>query len=211
MGDHHKMSAPDCSKRCPDPCRCASFDASITIRRRDTLKDERESLAWRDQIAWEDQMTFEPVRVLPRINHIVFAYEEAVERFGDDAQAFLRAKASNNHHDLSFQRVAADAPAPGRGAVGLYHFALEVESFDDLLAARERLVALNALTAEFDTGATLSIYGRDPDGHTFEVMWEVPREAWGEYETRAGAKPLDIQAAGEKWSKMISGRRWAAN
>jgi len=168
-------------------------------------------------------MTSDPVRVLPRINHIVlkvrdlnrsvafycavFAYEEAMERFGDDAQAFLRAKNSNNHHDLSFQRVAADAPAPQRGAVGLYHFALEVETFDDLLAARERLVALHALTAEFDTGATLSIYGRDPDGHTFEVMWEVPREAWGEYENRAGAMPLDFQAAGEKWSRVISGRQ----
>ena len=140
-------------------------------------------------------MTSNPVRVLPRINHIVlkvrdldrsidfycavFAYEESMERFDDNAQALLRARGSDNHHDLSFQRVAVDAPAPQRGAVGLYHFALEVEEFDDLLAAREKLIAMNALTAEFDTGATLSIYGRDPDGHTFEVMWELPREAWG--------------------------------
>jgi catechol-2,3-dioxygenase len=160
----------------------------------------------------------EPVKVLPRINHLVlkvrdldrsvafyctiFAYEEAMERFGDGVQAFLRAKGSDNHHDLSFQRVAADASSPGRGAVGLYHFALEVPTLEDLLAVRDRMIALNALTAEFDTGASLSVYGRDPDGHIFEVMWEIPRDAWGEYAIRAGALPVDFEAALKKWGRV---------
>jgi len=158
-----------------------------------------------------------PVRVLPKINHIVlrvrdldrsvafycaiFAYREAMERFGDGAQAFLRAEGSDNHHDLSFQRVAPDAPAPPRGAVGLYHFALEVETIEQLAAVRARLAECGALTAEFDTGATKSVYGRDPDGHTFEVMWETPREAWGEYESKAGAMPLDLAAALKQWGR----------
>jgi catechol-2,3-dioxygenase len=162
-------------------------------------------------------MAAQPVQVMPKINHLVlkvrdidrsvafycdiFAYEEAMERFGDGVQAFLRAKGSDNHHDLSFQRVTQDAPAPQRGAVGLYHFALEVPALEDLLAARERMNTLGALTAEFDTGATLSVYGRDPDGHTFEVMWEVPRDDWGEYESRAAALPVDFELALQKWGK----------
>jgi catechol-2,3-dioxygenase len=165
----------------------------------------------------EAKVSGEPVNVLPKINHLVlkvrdldrsvafyctiFAYEEAMERFGDGVQAFLRARGSDNHHDLSFQRVASDAPAPGRGAVGLYHFALEVPTLEDLLAVRERMLALNAFTAEFNTGASLSVYGRDPDGHTFEVMWEIPRAAWGEYTARAGALPVDFEAALQKWGR----------
>ena len=160
-------------------------------------------------------MSAEPVPVLGRINHIVlkvrdldrsvgfycaiFAYEECLERFGDGVQAFLRAKGSDNHHDLSFQRIAADAPPPGKGAVGLYHFALEVPKLEDLAAVRGRMAQMGALTAEFDTGSTLSVYGRDPDGHTFEVMWETPRDSWGEFETRAGARPLDLDAALRRW------------
>lgn len=160
-------------------------------------------------------MPGDPVPVRPRINHIVlrvrdldravafyralFAYEECMERFGNGSQAFLRAKGSDNHHDLSLLSVGADAPAPGKGAVGLYHFALEVPTIEDLAAIRARLAEMKALTAEFDTGATLSVYGRDPDGATFEVMWETPRDSWGEFETKGGARPLDLDAALAQW------------
>ncbi len=162
-------------------------------------------------------MNSAPTGVRPRINHIVlkvrdldrsvafycaiFAYEECMERFGGGVQAFLRAKGSDNHHDLSFQRIGAEAPAPGRGAVGLYHFALEVPTIEDLAEARSKMAEMGALTAEFDTGSSLSVYGRDPDGHTFEVMWETPRETWGEFETRAGARPLDLAAGLARWGK----------
>ena len=32
-----------------------------------------------------------------------------------------------------------------------------------------------------------------PDGNEFEVMWRVPREAWGEDEHRGAIRPLDIE------------------
>jgi catechol-2,3-dioxygenase len=156
-----------------------------------------------------------PVSVRPRINHIVlrvrdldravgfytdvFDYEECMERFGDGSQAFLRARGSDNHHDLGSRGAGPDAPRPAGGAVGLYHFALEVPTLQDLVAIRARLAELQALTAEFDTGATLSVYGRDPDGATFEVMWETPRDSWGEFAVKGGARPLDLDAALAKW------------
>jgi hypothetical protein len=34
---------------------------------------------------------------------------------------------------------------------------------------------------------------KDPDGIEFELMWRVPRESWGEYETKAVVMPLDLQ------------------
>jgi catechol-2,3-dioxygenase len=44
-----------------------------------------------------------------------------------------------------------------------------------------------------DHGATKSLYGKDPDGIEFEVMWLVPRDQWGEYDRAATTKPLDLQ------------------
>jgi catechol-2,3-dioxygenase len=39
-----------------------------------------------------------------------------------------------------------------------------------------------------------SLYGQDPDGNEFEIMWRVPREQWGDMEKEAGIAPLDLEA-----------------
>ena len=44
-----------------------------------------------------------------------------------------------------------------------------------------------------DHGATKSLYGKDPDGNEFEVMWLVPREQWGEHEHAAVIERLDLE------------------
>jgi catechol-2,3-dioxygenase len=108
--------------------------------------------------------------------------------------AFLRAAGSDNHHDLGLFAVGAGAPSPPAGAVGLYHLAWQVASIHDLAAGRSTLEALGALVGQSDHGATKSLYGRDPDGNEFEVMWMLPRAEWGEYEHSAPVAPLDIEA-----------------
>jgi catechol-2,3-dioxygenase len=107
---------------------------------------------------------------------------------------FLRGSASDNHHDLALFSVGADAPLPERGRVGLYHLAWEVPTIDDLVDVRAHLLELGALVGESDHGVSKSLYARDIDGIEFEVMWSVPREAWGEYETNAVSQPLDLDA-----------------
>ena len=107
--------------------------------------------------------------------------------------AFLRAAGSANHHDLALLAVGPDAPQPPRGSTGLYHLAWEVPRIEDLAAAAAVLAELGALSGMSDHGATKSLYGRDPDGIEFEVMWLVPRDQWGEYERRGVTMPLDLQ------------------
>jgi catechol-2,3-dioxygenase len=121
-----------------------------------------------------------------------FGFEEIARERG--MMAFLRAAGSDNHHDLALAAVGPGAPDPPPGAVGLYHLAWEVPRIEDLAAAMQTLTALNALTGMSDHGATKSLYGKDPDGIEFEVMWIVPRQLWGEHERRAVVRPLDIQA-----------------
>lgn len=120
-----------------------------------------------------------------------FGFEEIAREGGQ--MAFLRSAGGTNHHDLGLAQVGANAPRPPRGATGLYHLAWEVPSITDLAAAQATLANLGALTGMSDHGATKSLYGVDPDGNEFEVMWLVPREQWGEDESRAIIAPLNME------------------
>ena len=106
--------------------------------------------------------------------------------------AFLRAQGSTNHHDLGLFATPSRTRSP-LSAPGLYHLAWEVATIEDLAAARTTLSQLGALVGESDHGATKSLYGTDPDGNEFEVMWLVPRERWGEHEDSARTARLDLE------------------
>ena len=116
------------------------------------------------------------------------------------AAAFLKASDSVNHHDLGLFGLGPDAPHPPRGNTGLYHLAWQVDTIDQLASMRAALIESGHLTGESSHGATKSLYGVDPDGNEFEVMWMLPRPDWGEYETTAPIERLDLDAEIEKWS-----------
>lgn len=130
--------------------------------------------------------------------HRVFGFEE-LERPPGMRAAFMRAPAGDNHHDLGLFEVGVEATRPPRGSVGLYHLAWEVPTIEDLARAADALQEASALTGASDHGVSKSLYGRDPDGNEFEVMWSVPREAWGEYERQAVVQPLNLEAELRRW------------
>src|SRR5690349_923245 len=95
-----------------------------------------------------------------RLNHAVL-YVRDVERsaafyqdvlgfrqvMGFPGAAFLQAAGSANDHDLGLFQVGAqavDSPA-GRGSVGLYHVAWEVDTLTELARIRAALTAAGAL------------------------------------------------------------------
>jgi catechol-2,3-dioxygenase len=100
--------------------------------------------------------------------------------------------------------VGASPPRPGRGAVGLYHLAWQVAAIEDLSDIAQKLAELDALTGMSDHGATKSLYGQDPDGIEFEVMWMVPREQWGEFDRAAVIRPLDLEREIQRWGQGAS-------
>jgi catechol-2,3-dioxygenase len=113
--------------------------------------------------------------------------------------AFLRLPRSGNHHDLGLFGVGAQ-PARPSGSLGLYHLAWQVDTIEELEEARLTLATLEALTGESSHGATKSLYGRDPDGNEFEVMWMLPKAHWGEYENTAPVERLDLASEVARWS-----------
>ncbi|MBM4408815.1 MAG: VOC family protein [Chloroflexi bacterium] len=122
----------------------------------------------------------------------VFGFEIVTEEFGGQA-VFMRSPLAENHHDLGLFTVGQDAPRPVRGQTGLYHLAWEVPTIDALAAAASELAAAGALAGQSDHGVSKSLYGRDPDGNEFEIMWAVPRADWGADERRGVIRPLDLE------------------
>ena len=112
--------------------------------------------------------------------------------------AFLRLPRSGNHHDLGLFGVGAQPPRP-RGSLGLYHLAWQVDTIEELERARLTLAELDAYTGESSHGATKSIYGTDPDGNEFEVMWMLPKAEWGDYADSAPVERLDLAGDVRRW------------
>ena len=113
--------------------------------------------------------------------------------------AFLRLPRSGNHHDLGLFGVGTAGGPKRRGAIGLYHLAWQLDTIDELVEARRVLVENSAYTGQSSHGATKSIYGADPDGNEFEVMWMLPRATWGEYADAAPIDHLDLEGDLERW------------
>ena len=123
---------------------------------------------------------------------------------------FLRLPRSGNHHDLGLFGVGSDS-GPRRRGVGLYHLAWQLDTIDELAEFRQRLQEAGAYTGESSHGATKSVYGADPDGNKFEIMWMLPRAAWGAYENAAVVEHLDLAAEVARWSGMRTAGRIVQN
>jgi catechol-2,3-dioxygenase len=121
-----------------------------------------------------------------RLNHAVLRVRD-LER----SQAFYS-------DVLGFETVAR------AGNVMAFMRAPEVDEIEALREARDELERRGAISGASDHGATKSIYGFDPDGNEFEVMWMVPRERWGEFEHTAPTRALDLDAEIERWSTRLA-------
>jgi len=150
------------------------------------------------------------------INHAVLYVRDAArhQKFYEDVLGFrtvidgpgpfvfMRAPASENHHDIAFFSIGeqADASQAGKQTVGLYHIAWEVGTLDELESMRDRLENANALIGVSDHGSNKSLYAQDPDGLEFEVMWLVPPEHWDHEQHEAIVRPLDIEAEKRRYA-----------
>jgi catechol 2,3-dioxygenase-like lactoylglutathione lyase family enzyme len=110
--------------------------------------------------------------------------------------AFLRAPDSTHDHDLGLFEIgdAAGPSAAGRTTVGLYHLAWEVDTLDELEATAQRLATAGALVGASDHGTTKSLYGHDPNGLEFEVVWIIPADLIDDeaLDKRRRISPLDL-------------------
>jgi catechol 2,3-dioxygenase-like lactoylglutathione lyase family enzyme len=123
--------------------------------------------------------------------------------------AFLQAPGSTNDHDLGLFAIGDDAAASlaGRGAVGLYHLAWEVDTLEELERLARKLSDAGALVGASDHGTTKSLYAHDPDGLEFEVAWVVPAALLDDatLDARKQIRPLDLAREQERYGATTRG------
>jgi catechol-2,3-dioxygenase len=125
----------------------------------------------------------------------VLGFEPISSSAGMKGAAFLRAPGSTNDHDVGLFEVGSQAASSqaGRGAVGLYHLAWEVDTLDELERFAGVLEEAGSLVGASDHSTTKSLYAKDPDGLEFEVVWIVPAALLDDAaRSSQGILPLDI-------------------
>ncbi|GAA0581511.1 VOC family protein [Kribbella sandramycini] len=131
-----------------------------------------------------------------------FGYTETGDAF--QGAAFLRAPGSTNDHDLGLFQIGDQAGPSGAGksTVGLYHLAWEVDTLGDLADLATGLQAAGALVGSSDHGTTKSLYGKDPDGLEFEIVWIIPADQLTDADKeQAGVSRLDLDAELAKYGR----------
>jgi catechol-2,3-dioxygenase len=120
--------------------------------------------------------------------------------------AFLQAAGSTNDHDLGLFAVGSDAGASpaGRGTVGLYHLAWEVDTLAELKRIAGVLAERGALVGASDHGTTKALYAHDPDGLEFEVSWLVPADRLTP-DIEVTTTSLDLEAEIERYGAQTTG------
>jgi catechol-2,3-dioxygenase len=131
-----------------------------------------------------------------------FGYIEGGDAY--QGAAFLRAPDSTNDHDLGLFQLGTEAGPSGAGksTVGLYHLAWEVDTLGDLEVLQKALTAADALVGQSDHGTTKSLYGKDPDGLEFEIVWIIPSGLLTDQDReKSGVSRLDLAAEVAKYGR----------
>ena len=82
-------------------------------------------------------------------------------------------------HELALVPVSLEAPGPDNDRVGLYHFAWEMDSFEDLKQLYQEMKQKEvSIAGVSDHGISIGVYFFDPDGNEIEVFYELPSEHW---------------------------------
>jgi catechol 2,3-dioxygenase-like lactoylglutathione lyase family enzyme len=126
-----------------------------------------------------------PVRV-KKLGHVVFTVSDVerskkfyteilnfrVSDVNERGMVFLTA--CGDHHTLALAPAENDARPP-KGGVQLSHFAMEVETLEELLEIRDFLKEKGLLVSEGrrGPGGNTEVHLLDPDGYNVELYWKM--------------------------------------
>ena len=110
----------------------------------------------------------------------------------DEVMVFLTASGTSSH-ELALMAVGENAPTPSKSQAGLYHFAWQMNSFQDLQEICSRIKRNNIpILGVGDHGISIGIYVHDPEKNEIEVFYELPRSEWPTSNIFGGKFPMRL-------------------
>jgi catechol-2,3-dioxygenase len=101
-------------------------------------------------------------------------------------------------HEIALMPLPADALDPDPKRVGMYHFAWEMDSFEELEALHDRLLEMNVRIAGYSPATnSANVMFFDPEGNEQEAIWEpTPDELQRAKDGNGGETPRLKRAPG---------------
>lgn len=81
-----------------------------------------------------------------------------------------------DHHNLAIHSIRGQAAFPTKNTAGLYHFAIEVPTFEDFRRVFGVLHRSGIATKAVNHGISKALYFNDPDGNGIEVFLDTRSE-----------------------------------
>ena len=107
--------------------------------------------------------------------------------------------AGESSHELALMALGPDAPGPDSSRVGMYHFAWEMESFEDLKRLKGELDEKDVrIVGIGDHGISMGVSFLDPDGNEMEAYYELPKEEWPKDGDLFGRTPFPLGSLEEE-------------
>ena len=87
--------------------------------------------------------------------------------------------AGESSHELALMEAGPNASGSDNSQLGLYHFAWEMNTLEDLKILNEELKDKEVqIVGVGDHGISIGVYFLDPDSNEIEAFYELPPEQW---------------------------------
>ena len=110
----------------------------------------------------------------------------------DEVMVFLTASGTSSH-ELALMAVGENVPISSKPQTGLYHFAWQMNSFENLQEICSRIKQHNVpILGVGDHGISIGIYVHDPEKNEIEVFYELPSSERPDADIFTGTFPRSL-------------------
>ena len=93
-------------------------------------------------------------------------------------------------HELALMSTDQIRSIAGKDPIGLYHFAWEMDSLEDLQQIYQKIKNSDIKVVGIgDHGISIGVYILDPDGNQVEIFYELPKSEWPNIDIFTGSFP----------------------
>ena len=101
---------------------------------------------------------------------------------------------NDSSHELALMSISKDANYPKKSDTGLYHFAWQMDTYDNLKQFYSKLKKNKIpILGIGDHGISIGVYLNDPEKNEIEIYYELPKTKWPKTNIFNGEFPMKLE------------------